>query len=590
MSAAQTQPRPPLAESSATQPRKFGPLLDGDQTQFRLWAPAASRVSVLIEGRNAVEMRRSHNGFWIATCATGPGTRYRFDVDGLNVPDPASHFQPRDVHGPSQVIDHRSFVWQHADWAGRPWEETVFYEVHPGIMGGFEGVRARLPALAELGITAIELMPIADFAGSRNWGYDGVLPFAPDSAYGTPDDLRTLIDTAHGLGLMVFLDVVYNHFGPDGNFLHSYAPGFFDVDTPTPWGPAIEFSDPCVASFFAENAHYWLEEFHFDGLRLDAVHAIKSRDWLVALATDIRARLPARHVHLVLENEHNDAALLESSFDAQWNDDFHNVMHVLLTEETHAYYGDFADRPIEKLARCLSQGFIYQGESSPTQNGKPRGQASAHLPPLRFVTFLQNHDQIGNRAFGERLTTLVPKPQLMAATALLLLCPQIPLLFMGEESGATEPFLFFTDFHGELGEAVRAGRQREFANAPGFGPGMAGREVPDPNAPETFEQSHFNDNGPDASEWRHWTKTVLALRRDHIVPHLPGTIAVGAAVVGPKAVIASWQLGNGNALVVAANFGSTPAQANLPTETPLVGMPSRGGEIAPHSTIAWILQ
>jgi maltooligosyltrehalose trehalohydrolase len=433
-------------------------------------------------------------------------------------------------------------------------------------------------------------MPLADFAGARNWGYDGVLLYAPDSVYGTPDELRALIDEAHGLGLMVFLDVVYNHFGPEGNFLPAYVPTFFDATTPTPWGPAIEFDEPLVRRFFVENALYWLEAFRFDGLRLDAVHAIKHRDWLRELAAEIRSHMPSRHVHLVLENEDNDASLLSSGYNAQWNDDFHNVMHVLLTGETHAYYQDFAHEPIKRLARCLSEGFIYQGDASLTRDGKPRGQSSGHLPPSCFVTFLQNHDQIGNRAFGERLTTLVEKPMLKAALALLLLCPQIPLLFMGEESGAIEPFLFFTDFHGELAAAVREGRRREFANAPGFDCEGDCQAIPDPNDPATFAASRVSETAPDAAEWRGWIKTLLALRHHHIIPNLPGTMATGATVVGTKALVASWQLGNGDTLVLAVNFEASPARANLPPGEPLIGSIAGSDVIPPFTTLAWIRQ
>ncbi|MBJ7265030.1 MAG: malto-oligosyltrehalose trehalohydrolase, partial [Burkholderiaceae bacterium] len=318
--------------------------------------------------------------------------------------------------------------------AASPWHETVIYEIHPGIAGGYAGIEARLPALAQLGITAIELMPIADFPGARNWGYDGVLPYAPDTAYGTPDELRHLIDTAHGLDMMVFLDVVYNHFGPDGNYLNAYAADFFDPKKQTPWGPAIDFSQSAVRRYFAENALYWLSEYRFDGLRLDAVHAISDPGWLPEMAAYVRANVaPDRHVHLVLENEDNIASHLTRGFDAQWNDDAHHVLHYLLTGETRAYYADFSKHASQRLARSLSEGFVYQGDPSSLRGGALRGESSAHLPPSAFVLFLQNHDQVGNRAFGERLLKLVAnRPDaLRAAVALQLLAPHIPLLFMG---------------------------------------------------------------------------------------------------------------------------------------------------------------
>jgi maltooligosyltrehalose trehalohydrolase len=566
----------------------FGPILKERQIRFQLWAPDAEAVDVVLDNQRPNPMERSKGGFWFATAAGGAGTRYRFVVDGLTIPDPASRFQPDDVHGPSEVVDEHAYQWKHTAWNGLPWERTVIYEAHVGILGGFNGLRSRLAAIADLRVTAIELMPLADFSGSRNWGYDGVLPFAPDSAYGTPDELRALIDEAHGLGLMVFLDVVYNHFGPDGNFLPAYAPSFFDEATPTPWGPAIEFAEPCVRRFFTENALYWLEQFRIDGLRLDAVHAIKNRDWLLELAAEIRLRLKARHVHLVLENENNDAALLGAGFDAQWNDDFHNVMHVLLTGETHAYYKDFAHRPIDRLARSLSQGFIYQGEPSPNRNGEPRGQPSGHLPPSSFVNFLQNHDQTGNRALGERLAAMTPKPALQAAMALLLLCPHIPLLFMGEEAGATEPFLFFTDFHGELGKAVREGRRREFANAPGFSAEHDAAAIPDPNAVLTFEASRFSDQGLEAPEWRNLVKLLIGLRHRHIVPHLSGTTAAGVRVVGPKALIAYWRLANESVLTLACNLDALDVTCSLPNGKPFFGAAPIQGELPLYSTLAWI--
>jgi maltooligosyltrehalose trehalohydrolase len=414
-----------------------------------------------------------------------------------------------------------------------------------------------------------------------------VLPFAPDSAYGRPDDLRALVDDAHGLGLMVFLDVVYNHFGPEGNWLPSYAPEMFDEARPTPWGAAIDFTKAPVRRFFIENALYWLEDFRFDGLRLDAVHAILDRSWLVELAQEVRRRIPGRRVHLVVENENNDAALLDQGFDAQWNDDFHNVLHVLLTGETHAYYRDFADRPAARLARCLADGFIYQGEPSPNHDGKPRGQPSGDLRPTAFVSFLQNHDQVGNRAFGERLTQLADPQALKAAMALLLLSPQIPLLFTGEEAGAREPFLFFTDFHGDLAAAVREGRRREFKNQPEFADAAMRAQIPDPNAITTFTASRWTAEAPDADEWRRWIRALLEIRRTQIVPRLDGCISAGAVVLDEKAVLARWRLADGARLTIAVNLGSAAAPADLPPGTPLIGA-HPGAELPSCTTLAWI--
>ena len=568
--------------------KHFGPLIHNSGVTFQLWAPSAKKVALRLEGGPDLDMDRDETGNWRCWCELRPGVNYRFVVDGAAVPDPASRYQPADVHGPSQLIDPRSFDWQYSLWRGRPWHETVIYEMHPGLSGGFRGIAERLPALAALGVTAIELMPIADFSGARNWGYDGVLQYAPDSAYGTPDDLRALVDAAHGLGLMVFLDVVYNHFGPDGNFLPSYAADFFIEGSHTPWGPAIDFGHPRVGRFFTENALYWLEEFRFDGLRLDAVHAIRNRDWLLEMAAEIRSRITTRHVHLVVENENNDAALLDAGFNAQWNDDFHNVMHVLLTGETHAYYKDFADSPAHRLARCLSEGFIYQGEPSPNHNNKPRGSISSHLRAANFVAFLQNHDQIGNRACGERLTKLAHPQALRAAMALLLLSPQIPLLFMGEEVGAQEPFLFFTDFQGELGANVREGRRREFAHSPGFADEAQQQMIPDPNALETFAASAWSANASDAAVWQALVHHLLVLRRNAIVPYLPDTRSIGARATAPKCVSAQWQMAAQKTLTVVCNLGEREVRLDLPQSAPIFGSQPTNGVVPGYSTIVWV--
>jgi len=565
---------------------RFGPRLNRDGATFQLWAPSAKAVGVAIEGQSLIALTRDADGFWSGSAPVHAGARYRFEVNGRRVPDPASRFQPSDVNDPSELIDPVAYVWRHPDWAGRPWEETVLYELHAGTLGGFQGVRERLKTIADLGVTAIELMPIGDFAGAHNWGYDGVLPFAPASAYGRPDDLRALVDEAHGLGLMVFLDVVYNHFGPEGNWLNSYAPTFFDKAKHTPWGAAIDFHKPAVRRFFTENALYWLEDFRFDGLRLDAVHQILDRSWLVEVAAEVRARLPGRHVHLVVENENNDAKLLIQGFDAQWNDDFHNVMHVLLTGETQTYYRDFANQPARRLARCLAEGFVYQGEES-ANLGRPRGEPSGDLATTAFVNFLQNHDQVGNRALGERLTRLADPAALKAAMALLLLCPQIPMLFMGEEVGAREPFMFFTDFHGDLAKAVREGRRREFTGQPGFSDETARDKIPDPNATSTFEASRWTADAPDADEWRALVTELLNLRRSRIAPGLKGCKAINAIVLDEKAVLARWRLADGATLTIATNLGPASAGADLPEAPPLIGA-HPGDAVPPFTTLAWI--
>ena len=413
--------------------------------RFRLWAPAASQVEVSIVGAG-IETLELHEDGWfeLITDACQSGDQYRFRIDGRQeVPDPASRFQPNDVHGPSQLIDPLGFDWQDGTWRGRRWEEAVLYELHVGTFspsGTFSGVAERLDYLAELGVTAIELMPVADFPGGRNWGYDGVFPFAPDSSYGCPEDLKNLVQTAHAKGMMVLLDVVYNHFGPEGNYLYAYAPEFFTARHRTPWGNGINFDGSAnrpVRDFLIHNALYWLTEYHFDGLRLDAVHTIvddSSQHILSELAEVVHNAVGSeRQVHLILENERNDANYLQRSarcrpqkYTAQWNDDIHHALHVLITGEEDGYYSDYAERPLARLGRCLTEGFAYQGEPSHYGKGRPRGTNSACLPPSAFISFLQNHDQIGNRAFGERIVKLVDRRAVRAAVAILLLAPSAP--------------------------------------------------------------------------------------------------------------------------------------------------------------------
>jgi maltooligosyltrehalose trehalohydrolase len=564
--------------------------LGEDRVRFRLWAPDARRVVLELEPGGTFPMETDQGDWRTADVPAGPGTRYRFRIDDDRVaPDPASRAQADDVHGWSLLTAPDAHVWRHPDWQGRPWREAALYEAHCGLLGGFKGVAAKLPEMAALGITAIQLMPVNAVSGARNWGYDGVLPYAPAKAYGGPEDLKALVDTAHGLGLMVLLDVVYNHFGPDGNYLPTYAKAFFDEARQTPWGPAIAFGQEPVARFFIDNALYWLEEFRFDGLRFDAVHAIGDNAFLDRLAAEVRTRLPDRHVHLVLENEANDPERLSRNFDAQWNDDFHNVLHVLLTDETISYYQDFADRPAERLARCLSEGFIYQGEGSPNHDGRPRGAPSGHLPPTAFVNFLQNHDQVGNRALGERLTALAPIDRLRAAMGLLLMSPQIPMLFMGEEDGSETPFLFFTDFHDDLADAVREGRRKEFAKFPAFADPEAREAIPDPNAASTFEASRPAP-GPLAEDWRTLIAHLLRLRSEHLAPHLETAASLGAQAVGPKAVEARWRLG-AKTFTLAVNLGDAPAASlSLPEGPPLivVGQEPAGGAIPAATFAAWL--
>lgn len=556
--------------------RPFGPRIDSDAVCLSLWAPDAAEVWLEQPDRAPVKLQDAASGWKEARVPGGAGLRYRFRTGGTVFPDPASRRQEGGVHGWSVVT--KPAVPD--GWRGRPWHETVLYECHAGLMGGFAGVAERLPHLAALGITALELMPIAAFPGARNWGYDGVLPYAVAESYGTVEDLRALIARAHGLHVSMLLDVVYNHFGPDGNYLPLYAKPFFRGDAPTPWGSAIAFRVPEVRRFFADNARYWLFEIGFDGLRFDAVHTIRDEGWLDELAKALRQEAGDRHIHLILENEENAAGRLRHGFDAQWNDDIHHALHVLLTGETDTYYKDYAAQPATLLAKGLAEGFIYQGQPSANRKGAPRGEPSAGLPPTAFIDFLQNHDQTGNRAFGERLTVLAKPEALKAAVALLLLAPQIPLIFMGEEIGSRAPFLFFTDHTPDLARAVREGRRREFAFLD------SGREIPDPNAPATFAASDPQRDAPERESWLALYRELLALRRRQIMPRLDGARAAGAEAIGGKAVQARWRMGDGQLLTLACNLGEEGVATPLPAAAPFFGAPANG--LPAMTTLAWL--
>ncbi|MCC5048161.1 malto-oligosyltrehalose trehalohydrolase [Xanthomonas campestris] len=537
-----------MIERNVTTPA-WGAWPAGDgQVRFALWAPDAHTVEVIFDSGERAALQRQDDGFFSGVAACALDARYRYRVDGQTpVPDPASRWQPDGVHGSSAVQRVDGYHWTHTQWQGRPWDEAVIYELHVGACGGYAGVQAQLPQLAAMGITAIELMPLSAFPGAHNWGYDGVLPYAPAEAYGTPDELKALIDAAHGHGLMVLLDVVYNHFGPDGNYLGSYASAFFNEDKPTPWGAAIDFRKPPVQRYFLDNALMWLHEYGFDGLRLDAVHAITPNAFLDTLRETIEASLPAgRHVHLVLENEANQASQLDRGYTAQWDDDFHNALHVLLTGEEEGYYAAFADQPTQHLARVLGEGFAYQGQPDP--RGHVRGEPSGALPPHKFVIFAQNHDQIGNRACGERLSVLVSPQRLRAALALTALTPMIPLFFMGEPWGATQPFLFFTDFGPPLDDAVREGRRREFAHFAAFADPAKRETIPDPNSHATFAASRapIEDAAHgDGAQWAAWFQALLGVRRQWLVPGLAQARALRASVLADGAVTATWELPGG---------------------------------------------
>ncbi|WP_244547375.1 malto-oligosyltrehalose trehalohydrolase [Bradyrhizobium sp. Gha] len=558
---------------------------------FNLWAPTARSVELLEADRPPRRMPRDSEGWYQLLSPTAhAGTRYQFRINGdLVVPDPASFFQPDDVGAPSEVID-TATLRDPVLYPGRPWAEMVIYELHVGAFsqeGTYAGVESRLPYLRDLGITAIELMPLNDVPGRHNWGYDGVLLNAPNARYGRPQDLKRLLRAAHALDIMVYLDVVYNHFGPQLNYLHSYAESFFTTHHTTGWGPAVNLEGregAFVRGFLIENALMWLRDYGFDGLRFDAVHALKDdseRHFLIELAETVRHELPGRRVHLMLENEANQAHLLERQqgqaryYDAQWGDDFHNALHVLLTGEDEGYYRAFADKPLEHLARALTEGFAYQGEVFPLHN-EPRGEPSAHLPPEATIFFAQNHDQIGNRALGERLSKLVNPEKLAQALALVLLSPHIPMLFMGEEAAVETPFLFFADWSGEAAELTREGRRKEFAQFKAFATPEMRAKIPDPCDEQTFLASKLDwktiDSSPGSLKFRALTARLLRIRREKIVPLIDsGFVSAERRLLGKSprtgGLDTRWKTTAGDTLQIVANF----TEHELPTPKLIVG-------------------
>lgn len=563
----------------AGQPRRHGAHITGHGVVFNLWAPSAEFVELLEGSQAPRRMPRDAQGWYQALSATADdGTRYQYRINGeLVVPDPASCFQPDDVGQPSEVINTPA-LRDAEPYPGRPWIEAVIYELHVGTFsdeGTYAGVEKRLDDLRALGITAIELMPINDVPGRHNWGYDGVLLNAPNGRYGRPEDLKRLLRAAHQRDMMVYLDVVYNHFGPQLNYLHNYAKNFFTDQHTTGWGPAVNLEGEhgaFVRQFLIDNALMWLRDYGFDGLRFDAVHALKDdseRHFLVELAETVREQVEGRQVHLMLENEANQAHLLErrdgraTLYDAQWGDDFHNALHVLLTGETEGYYRAFADRPLQHLARSLTEGFAYQGEVFPLHD-KPRGESSAHLPPEATIFFAQNHDQIGNRALGERLAKLVSREKLQQAMVLLLLTPHIPMLFMGEEAAAETPFLFFADWTGEAADLTREGRRKEFAHFPAFATPELRDRIPDPCDAKTFVASKLDWQALERSDlsrqFRALTRDLLEIRRTNIVPLLKeGVVRARAELLNLRGgrvggLHVQWHTARGRVLQLVVNF------------------------------------
>jgi maltooligosyltrehalose trehalohydrolase len=506
----------------------LGATVRDDGVMFRVWAPRCRAIDVVIEGRRPLALSPQDDGLFETMVAGLPaGTRYEYRLDGGRYrPDPTSRFQPEGVHGPSMVVHPASFPWTDQGFTGHAMSDLVIYEMHVGTFtraGTFEAIVPHLQQLNDLGVTALELMPVAEFPGSRNWGYDGVHLFAAQSTYGGPLGLRRLVDACHAHGLSVILDVVYNHLGPEGNYLGEFGP-FFTDRYRTPWGGAINFDGPDaegVRRHFIENARAWVRDFHVDGLRLDAIHAIFDASRvhilteIVAAARD-EARALGRPVHVMAESHDNDRRIVLPpeqggiGLDAVWSDDFHHAVHVRLTGERGGYYADFVEP--RRLPTAAAEGFAFQGEYS-EYFGRDRGTPSADLPGERFVICVQNHDQVGNRAQGDRLSTIVPLDAVKLAAGLMLAAPAIPLLFMGEEYGETAPFQFFTSFlDRDLAEAVRKGRTEEFSRFAWQG------TVPDPGEPATFVRSRLNHplaGAPRHRELYQYYRRWLALRRTH---------------------------------------------------------------------------
>ena len=555
--------------------------LDGNQCRFRVWAPHSGKVHLHIVAPQdrVVGMEPKQRGYHSALLdGVEPGSRYLYRLDnGKELPDPASRYQPEGVHGPSQVVPRR-FEWHDDHWFGLPIESYVFYELHTGTFtpeGTFEAIIPHLDELSGIGITAIELMPVAQFSGERNWGYDGVYPFAPQNSYGGYEGLKKLVNACHMRGLAVVLDVVYNHVGPEGNYLSQFAPYFTDRYK-TPWGPAINFDDAFsdeVRHFFISNALEWITDYHVDALRLDAVHAIldhSALNFLEELASAVHEQSTAlnRRIHVIAESALNDTRVIRSTelggygLDAQWNDDFHHSLHTLLTEEREGYYVDFGD--FQHMAQAFSEGFVYSGRYSVTM-GRRHGNSSSGVPPVKFVVFAQNHDQVGNRMMGERLGHLVSLEKYKLASSVVLLSPFLPLVFMGDEYGEDAPFQYFVSHsHPHLIEAVRRGRSEEFSSFKWKG------EPPDPQDKRTFERSRLNHSLK--KEPRHrmlldYHKELLHLRTSLPALRRLSKDKMDVVSFGDRSVLAMRRWDGENEVLAIFNFGREGGPIPFPSGT-----------------------
>jgi maltooligosyltrehalose trehalohydrolase len=538
------------------------------QAHFRVWASRPQRVEVVLHdaGEASFPLTLEGNGYFSATVEAGPGTRYRFRLDGEEqlYPDPASRFQPEGPHCPSEVIDPFAFAWTDAGWPGIVPQGRVIYEMHIGTFtheGTWRSAMEQLPRLADLGINVLEVMPVADFPGRFGWGYDGVDLFAPTRLYGRPDDFRAFVDRAHALGLGVILDVVYNHFGPDGNYLRPFSPDYFHPRHRTEWGDGLNFDGPNrepVREFFTTNAAYWIDEFHLDGLRLDAVHSIlddsPDEHILAAISRATRKAAGSRSILLVAENEKQQAYLSRAidrggyGLDMQWNDDFHHSMRVALTGRTEGYYHDFRGAPQELLSG-VKYGYLFQGQYYAWQK-HPRGTPALDLPPYAFVSFIDNHDQVSNSATGLRTHALTGPGRYRACTALLLLMPATPMLFQGQEFASSAPFYYFADHHPELAKLVSNGR-REFLTQfsslaqPNTAP------MPEPHEIATFERCKLDLSEIERHDWAvQLHRDLLRLRREDQTFRLQKHRGIDGAILGPEALVLRF-------------FGEEPAQDRL---------------------------